>query len=240
MCIAAVVATAGAAGYGLGLRHAPSPPGFADTQRGHLARLDGAALPGRVVFLGSSTFQGLDVAAITPYALNLSIGGDTLPALLARSADYRSLAQAHAVWLNIGLNDLMRHCALPAPEATAALLARIEAPRPLFVLGLQQVSGDRHATRCDGGLAWQVDAFNRQLMRQCGDRPGCVFVPNPLTAEPPAPAAWHEADGIHLSAPGYAVLIERMRAALAQTAPALLAAPPPPLPSLPPTPSVPQ
>lgn len=197
---------------------------FATTQRGHLARLDSGSADGRVVFLGSSSFQSLDVSAVTPYGLNLGIGGDTLHGLAERAAGYRSLTSARAVWINIGFNDLAQRCELPT-NSLADVFAPIPPTVPVLVLGIQGVDAARLATRCGGRLPTLIAELNASFARTCASRSACTFVSHPVesavTFAPAAPRL--EADGIHLAPAGYADLIVAMRTALANAVPELAA-----------------
>lgn len=217
------LAATAAAGYLSGQRHATPADTFAAVQAGHLARLDRSAQPGHVVFLGSSTFQALDTAAITPTALNLSIGGDTTADLLDRARSYRSLASATAVWLNIGFNDMMQRCASPR-GSLPQVFDLVPAGTPLFVLAIQNVSAERLLQRCDGRLSALIDTYNGELATACAARPACQFVPHPANAHLGSArhASWIESDGIHLSPTGYAALIDTMRGVLHAAAPSLV------------------
>lgn len=190
---------------------------FAEIQRAHLLRLDGSSANGRVVFLGGSTFQGLDVSSVTPVGLNLSIGGDTLPALTTRSARYRSLATARAVVINIGLNDLSAHCAQPTANIED-LFASIPGATSIVVLGVQGIDLGKYSGNCRSTLNDLISEFNRRLVTSCSARLGCVFVPNPVhTVVPPDAMEYlQESDGVHLSRTGYTVLSALLRKALLQ------------------------
>lgn len=201
---------------------------FMETQRGHLARLDGASLPGRVVFLGSSTFQGLDVSAVTPLGLNLGLGGETIVALAKRIETYRAPAHARAVVINAGLNDLMQRCRLPE-AGLDSLFAHIPPATPTIVLGVQGVDPARHGTRCDGQIPRLIADLNRSLAAACARRPHCSYVAHPIAPADNAPelAALRENDGIHLSPAGYRKIIEALRTAIARIDPALASPPSP-------------
>lgn len=201
---------------------------FMETQRGHLARLDGASLPGRVVFLGSSTFQGLDVSAVTPLGLNLGLGGETIAALAKRVETYRAPAHARAVVINAGLNDLMQRCRLP-DASLDNVFAHIPPATPTIVLGVQGVDPARHGTRCDGQLTRLIADLNRSLAATCARRPHCSYVAHPIAADDNAAefAPLRENDGIHLSPAGYRKIIEALRTAIARIDPALASPPSP-------------
>jgi hypothetical protein len=188
---------------------------FATIQQAHLRRLDGASVDGRVVFLGGSTFQGFDISSVTPIGLNLSIGGDTLPALTIRAARYRSLATASAVVINIGLNDLAIDCAQPLGNIED-VFALIPSATSIVVLGVQGVNPAKYLGHCHATLNDLIAEFNQRLVKSCSLRTGCVFVPNPVrpAISPGAIDHLQESDGIHLSRIGYGELSEMLRKAL--------------------------
>ena len=229
-------AVAGLLGLALGFAGArllesrtPRPAAsFIETQRGHLARLDSASLPGRVVFLGSSTFQGLDVSAITPLGLNLGLGGETITALAKRIQTYRAPTQARAVVINAGLNDLIQRCRLPEAGLDSAF-AHIPPATPTIVLGVQGVDSALHGTRCDGQLPQLIADLNRSLAAACARRPDCSYVPHPIAPDDNTPeiATLRESDGIHLSPAGYRKIIEALHTALARIDPTLASPPTP-------------
>ena len=191
---------------------------FIETQNGHLRRLDRGSSDGRIVFLGSSTFQGLDTSAVTPVGLNLSVGGDTLSNLVRRASEYRSLATARAVIINIGLNDLMQTCNQPETKIES-LFALVPALTPIVLVGVQTVTATRKPAACNGDgvrLSELIAALNDQLIRACNNRKLCQFVENPIvsTLDEAARRDMMEADGIHLSPTGYALLAYKIRNAL--------------------------
>jgi len=116
---------------------------FIETQNGHSRRLDRGSSDGRIVFLGSSTFQGLDTSAVTPVGLNLSVSGDTLSNLVRRASECRSLATARAVIINIGLNDLSRRATNQKPRSSHCLLSFLRLP-PLSWLASRPLRRQRN------------------------------------------------------------------------------------------------
>ena len=189
---------------------------FVETQNGHLRRLDRGSSDGRIVFLGSSTFQGLDTSSITPVGVNLSVGGDTLSNLVRRSSQYKSLETARAVVINIGLNDLMQTCNQHETKIQS-LLSLVPAATPIVLVGVQFVSAARKQLVCDGvSLSAMISVFNDQLLQACNDRKPCRFVENPTVGalDEAARLEMMEADGIHLSRAGYIILSDRIRKAL--------------------------
>lgn len=193
-------------------------PGFAKTHRGHLARLDRSSQPGRVVFLGSSTFQGLDVSSVTPFGLSLSLGGDTLPSMLMRASGYESIKQARSVVINIGLNDIIQNCAVPYGQVKR-IVDLVPADIPVIILGVQEVvSSSNKFLWCDGRVNDLVAELNREFERICLSEPRCRFVVHPVTTNRMLGAkdTFFDSDGVHLSPDGYKVLIESLKKALAE------------------------
>lgn len=187
---------------------------FIAIQSGHMRRLDRSSADGRVVFLGSSTFQGLDTSAITPIGLNLSIGGDSLEGLLTKSSSYRSLASARAVVINIGFNDLMQSCSR-SPSRVQALMNLIPHRTPIILVGVQETSIATRNCAADVLLERTVQ-YNRALRDECSKRSRCRFVPNPVTTgtEQSRKTDLMEADAMHLSDEGYRLLSDSIRKAL--------------------------
>lgn len=189
---------------------------YVETQKGHMRRLDSASAEGRVVFLGSSTFQGLDVSAITPIGLNLSIGGDTLAGLVKRSSEYKSLSTARAIVINIGLNDLLQRCALPEVRISD-LVSRAPEDTPIIVVGVQELMTINDSTFCeDKQLSSLIAALNARLTEACKERSHCEFIPNPVAfdMDEATRTTLLERDGIHLSPTGYSRLSGAIRQAL--------------------------
>ena len=192
---------------------------FIDIQTAHLRRLDGASSEGRIVFLGSSTFQGLDVSAITPVGLNLSVGGDTLQRLIVRSSAYKSLATARAVVVNIGLNDLNNDCVMPKADIRR-LFGFIPTNTHLVIVGLQEIPYGGQSRPCQRNeLPNLISGFNSRLLHACEERAKCRYVNNPISSgmDDETKKAMLEPDGIHLSPLGYIQLRQKISQALSKS-----------------------
>ena len=185
----------------------PPDDGFRRGMVAHLARLDANIPDGAALFLGSSSIQGLAVADVAANAANLGIGGETIPELKQRMSGYTSLPRARLVVLAIGYNDL---CCQPPDRALAAypaLLARIPASTPLVISGVQEGAENPSpaATR----------TFNAGLRALCAARAPCAFVDIAALLDTPARRDRYAADGVHLSAAGYAAWKQALRQAIA-------------------------
>jgi len=69
-------------------------------------RIDKNVAEGSIIFIGDSLMKGLAVSAIYPQSVNYGIGFDTTLGVLSRINEYKSIKQAKAVILAIGINDL--------------------------------------------------------------------------------------------------------------------------------------
>lgn len=159
----------------------------------HHRRLDGNVAPGALLFLGSSSIQGLAVGDVAERAVNLGVGGETIALLAERLPHYLSLAAARGAVLAIGYNDLGGSEPEAALERYAALLAALPSDLPLLLSGVQP--GLLSPARERGAR------FNAGLAALCARRPRCSFVD---LASALGGGEHYEADGIHLSPTGYA------------------------------------
>ncbi|MCX9156856.1 SGNH/GDSL hydrolase family protein [Niveibacterium sp. 24ML] len=189
---------------------------FEAAMLGHLRRLDGASGSRRVVFIGTSTFQGFDHSLVVPDGLSLSVGGERLASLIARAKSYRSLKSASAIVINAGFNDIVLNCRTPSADNLRALVALDQGAAPLLLVGVQIPSRKKSESLCDGRVRALVQHMNLELVSVCKERPSCKFVPHPtaLQMSEGERETLLEDDGIHLSAKGYSRLAEALRGAL--------------------------
>lgn len=189
---------------------------FAEEMHGHLRRLDRMSAPGRDVFVGGSTFQALDIAAITANGLNLSVGGETLGGMITRVRGFRSITSARSIIINLGFNDLMRNCESVDTTSISDLRSSMPIEASLFVVGVQIPSLAVGSRKCGGQLTTLAKRFNEDIERLCRGLVRCQFVPHPtaVLSGDDDPSRLLDADGIHLSEAGYRQLEERIRSAL--------------------------
>ena len=176
---------------------------------------DSAAPAGAVVLLGDSIIEGVDATAVAPGALNFGISGDTSRGLLKRLARYTSLARAQAVFLEIGINDLVRGTRADVVTNYQRILAALPSEPRLYLIGIPPIDEAAFAAaygyRASNAEIARIDAALGEL---CRERYHCLAV-QPFGVGG-LPAQYHDGDGLHLSAAGYGVLTAAMRAALAQ------------------------
>jgi hypothetical protein len=156
---------------------------------------------GAAIFLGDSITQRLVTSNVAPLSVNYGIGWQRSDQLIESMKGYESIQRASAVYIAIGVNDLLqkRQDGIDGRYRTIlqAIPARIpvvlSSVSPLPTLDSDVVKGVR-----DAGA------------RACAERPGCVFVD--LLAL--LPAAGLQPDKVHLSAQGYRLWIGALRQAL--------------------------
>jgi len=177
---------------------------------------DSAAPEGAVVLLGDSIFEGLDATAVVSGALNFGIAGDTSHTLLNRVGRYTSLAKAHVIFIEVGINDLVLH---RTREDVAVNCRRILAALPkqprLYLIGILPIDETAFAAAIGNQTTnTEIAQLNAAVGDLCRQRGNCILL-QPFGAGD-LPPQYHEGDGLHLSEAGYAVLTAAMRAALAQ------------------------
>lgn len=197
------------------------PAWYADLH-GFYQRQDQQLPPGRLVFIGDSHVQSLAVATLSTDAVNWGIGGDTSAALRQR-AHYHRLADARAIVLVIGSNDLgLRDDASILTNVQALL--RQWAPVPVLLSTILPVD-DRSNPRLQARPA-RLARLAPAYAALCQQFSHCQLLDSyQLFADHDGrlPVIWHEGDGIHLNASGY----ERWRRAIALALARLPVAPTP-------------
>ncbi|MFN3961101.1 MAG: SGNH/GDSL hydrolase family protein [Parvularculaceae bacterium] len=178
------------------------PASYAARLHAYYQAVDASAAPGRVVLLGDSHFQRMDVGLIGLPALNFGIGGARVSEIAERMRDYRSIIAARAVIVWGGVNDLL---AKQTPEQTAAdMAALLEGVRgPKLVL---LVSVPPPGKALGPGLARRVADLNARYAAICESSHACFYVDihHRLAAPDGALAAAFDAgDHLHLNRAAY-------------------------------------
>jgi lysophospholipase L1-like esterase len=176
---------------------------------------DPAAPAGAVILIGDSILEGFDATAVAPGALNYGIGGDTTRGLLDRIGRYRSLGRAHAIFLEIGINDLLRRRGGDVVINYRRILAALPKQPRLYLIGILPIDETAfaavHGNHASNAEIARLDAAAAEL---CRGRGNCVPL-QPFGAGS-LPADDHIGDGLHLNDAGYRVLAAALKAALAE------------------------
>ncbi len=174
-----------------------------------------AAPVGAVAFFGDSILEGLDATALTPGALNFGIGGDTSRGLLDRISRYSSLTAARAIFLEIGINDLLHSTRDDVVANYRRILATLPNQPRLYLIGILPID-ERAFVAAYGDLASNatIARLNLGIRELCLRRGNCVPL-QPFGGDALLPA-YHKGDGVHLSEAGYRALETAIKAALAE------------------------
>ena len=159
------------------------------------ARMDPFVPAGAAVFLGDSITQGLVTTTVVPASINFGIGGQNSRELLLHLPRYQSLQRAGAVFLLIGINDLVWGDAAGLPARLAELARTLPQDRPLIWSGILPAY--------TGGVTnGQISAVNEQIRALCAARPLCHYVDTHRAL--PVGDETLFIDGIHPGPTGYA------------------------------------
>ncbi|WIT11343.1 SGNH/GDSL hydrolase family protein [Paucibacter sediminis] len=213
--VLAGAAIAGAMQWAIGPSERDHGPSCLAQAVGQLERLERNSAPASVVFLGSSTFAGMDVRRVLPQALNLSAGGGTLAEFSRRLFAAHVLSDAKALVINLGFNDVLKDCKALTEADWSTGLAALPSTPSLLLVGLQGVGPVAQEHHCQGRLNHLLAQSNLALEAACRQRARCSFTPNPVEASSPARRGPLQAeDEIHLSPAGYELLHQRIRSGL--------------------------
>jgi len=160
-----------------------------------------------VLLLGDSHLTTLPLGGIRQ-AYNFAIGGESAQRLSLRLPHYRSLAQARAVVVGAGTNDILEGRSPEQVEAAwTEVLRQLPGSARVVCVGLPWRPGAGH-----GAQAATYDEADQRIAALCR-RQGHVYVPLwPRDGAAGAPA-W-AADGLHLRPEGSRQLLARIESAL--------------------------
>ena len=165
----------------------------------------------RTIFIGDSIMAGLASASLAPNSVNLALSGDTAKALSRRLDRYRFAASSRCAVIAIGINDLRRG---ETPQDTSAAIAQIVAAlgdaRQILVSEILPTSESAKPASS------AVREVNDALPAICMPENHCAIVTahDDLANADDTLANEYSADGLHLSAAGYAAWRKALSAAL--------------------------
>ena len=173
----------------------------------HYIRLARAVDQDVVVFLGSSSIQGLPTGMVYPNSINLGIGGESLYGLESRLRDYKRLKEAKAIVIAAGFNDI---CSKEDPYINFVsmidkLRYLVSDDMPLIISALQPSVAFYLCENIQTALL----EYNKRLSAYCEKLLQCNFVnlPEEISREIEAHgyqlAEYFEEDKIHLNKRGY-------------------------------------
>jgi lysophospholipase L1-like esterase len=186
---------------------------YQSTKRIILADVAQQAGSGRVLVIGHSQVERMDVSLLDPRALNLGIEGDSMEGVLTRLPDYPNIKTAKAIIFIIGINDTPRATPKQVIDKAQEILAQIPESVPV-VWSLILPTNVRRIAIFN---AEKIRAVNTVWKNICANRPHCaVSDATSLMAEGSGQlrTEYDLGDGVHLSAAGYATLRPVLRDSL--------------------------
>ncbi len=171
-----------------------------------------------VVFIGDSLIQGLCVAAVTPYAVNLGIGRDTTAGVLQRISRYKGLKRAGAVVLLVGVNDVIQGQREGIVDQYKTILQIIPDTVTIVLCALLPVD-ERATTKVRNR---DIVLINAGMKAACMHNENCRFFDSTeklIDFSGNLETQYHIGDGIHLNRQGYEIWIAGMKPFLSDFAP---------------------
>lgn len=194
-------------------RRAPSPQSyFVLSTHAFYQRLDGQLSPKKLLFIGDSMVQGLAVSEISEKAINFGIGTDIVSGVRSRLKDYRSTQTSDCLFINVGINDLIRGYSLNSTLREFSQLFRSLAEHPRVLVGelipVKSLSPKLERVVDD------ISLFNKMLAEEIENHENVLLIKqydiflgdgNELSD------AYHIGDGLHLNTAGNRLWIEHLK-----------------------------
>lgn len=179
-----------------------------------IQQIDLSVQKNNIIFLGDSFISNLNVSAIHPLAVNFGIGGNTTEDVLYKVKDYKSLKKVKSVFLNVGINDLLR--GKPADEVHSNIKKIIRLINGRVFLGSIHPLDER-VKRAKRTNNREISELNSRMASFCRAEPNCFFVDvfsYLVDGTGNLDSQYHTDDGFHLSPAGYEVWMTQMKGAL--------------------------
>lgn len=176
--------------------------------------MDNQAPEGAILFIGDSITQSLAVTNIAPKSINYGIGSDTTLGVLQRLGVYKSLGRAEVIVLAVGLNDLKRRDPDAIVRNYAQILKRLPQDAGVIISAIHPVDEAKRGPQQSNRRIRQV---NQGLERLASSDPRWVYTDAGRRlgdSRGNLKPAYHVGDGVHLSAAGYAIWTEALKAAI--------------------------
>lgn len=172
--------------------------------------IDGCVPNGAIIFIGDSITQGLCVTAISGNGINFGIGGDTTVGVLQRIKKYKSLNQAKAIVLAIGVNDMMGRKNAEILNNYKKIIYEMPKNIPLILSAVFPVDENIFKLK----LNERIVELNEDIKELCSKRDNCYFINSGVALvdnKGNLEHKYHIGDGIHLNANGYHIWIQELK-----------------------------
>jgi lysophospholipase L1-like esterase len=179
-------------------------------------RMDGNVAEGSIIFLGDSIVQSLVTSAIADKTVNYGIGADTIGGLRKRLPFYRSLNNARAIVISIGVNDLWYRQHDEIILRYEQLLADLPDNVPVVANALFPI---QEGLEYGDDTNARISHVNQSISEVASRFDNVLFINNTdsfVDTNGQLQSDYHIGDGLHLNTKAYEVWIERLRMAISQ------------------------
>jgi len=186
---------------------------YSKAANAYLLRMDQNVAPGRLILIGDSQIESMDVSGFRPDAVNFGIGGDTWFGLSQRMPDYTSLSHADGVVLLAGINDLRHTSVAEIVQQAKGALNMLPDDVPVYLASIMPVD----PVKVPISLS-DIQLLNDGLETLCRENCSYIDVYNAfLTSAGTVNTSLLQDDGIHLNRRGYQILKNLIQATVDRT-----------------------
>lgn len=184
---------------------------FHKTMLNYHLRADGNVPVQSVIIFGDSIIQGLCAPCISKNVINYGIGGDTTLGIIHRVKKYKSLDNAKAIILAIGVNDLAIRGDKDIITNFKKIISLLENKKLVISLILpvdERIANNKYL------LNSRIHNLNIKIKYLCNQHPHCLsfnFGSKLLGNDGNLKRDFHIGDGVHLNKSGYSILIKGIR-----------------------------
>ncbi len=176
------------------------------------SRVDANLNAGYTLFIGDSQIQGLCVTCVEEKSVNYGIASDTTVGILNRLPEYKSLGNARAVVLQVGVNDLSRRDDNDIVSNYQAILNRLPSDSIVVLAAIFPIDSvlAENPSRSNG----RIKSLNIKLKKLCSNDLRCRYIDSGGRLQDNSGnlrADYHLGDGVHLNPAGYRVWINELK-----------------------------
>ncbi len=177
---------------------------------GYLLRMDKNTAHGRLVFIGDSHIESMDISGFTPRAINFGIGNDTWFGISQRIPSYTSLARSKAIIFLAGVNDLRHNSVQSILQQAEKVITRLHSSSLLYIVSVPPIDTNKIPITLE-----DIQSLNTGFAKLCQTKCTFINIYNPfLHSNGTVNTTLLENDGIHLNNKGYEQLKKAIQLAI--------------------------
>jgi lysophospholipase L1-like esterase len=181
----------------------------------HQLRLDKNVPKKSIIYFGDSLIQELCVNAISTNGINYGIGGDTTYGLLRRIQKYQSIADARAIIIAIGMNDIQYRLEKDIVNNYKKILSYLPDNIPIIINAILPVDEPTSKKRINA----VIRGINAELRKLSATSLQKIYFVDSTTklADSNGNLSFyvHAGDGVHLNECGNRIWIQDLKQILA-------------------------